>query len=923
MSERLQRRLPGVRFDVPAPLLAEALPRMDIALFVGFAASGPIDLPVALESLAEFEAVFGAEITLLARDDGTPVGGLLHPALRQFFSHGGRRAWVVRVAGAAAETSRFALQQTLALTAAAGGWRVEPAFADARCPGSWADALSVATEVERQVLPVRVLAHATDSVAVQAFGALALALAPGDLLRLPLGADLGADSWLHGVVARAEVPAVAADGRLARRLELAQLSTMHALAGAPLLDTLAWFDAAGEHVAPASGTWLPDARLAATARLPAATRVVAGELLHLRFGDGRSGWLVIDEIEATLVAADDGQVDLRAAGAVWHVPPDARLDALAPWLAAQDERAAVWLRAALRVAGPGTREQRNEGLGYAARDDGAPSLATLPDDAHFFAERGRARPGERAVRAFELAERGAEPPATAPLAGRIALAARPGPALLLPLGHHVGFAAGAPARHGPRPALERDGLERFHWSLFAEPALEPLASDAVAGQAEALRTLERAPRGLRGMHHAFGSIVAGLADEPTLLVVPDAVQPGWLRRESPEPVWQEWPVEPEPLPPDLGAFDNCDRTPLAAPHWLRSAEPDAEGHFVLRWAGAEPALGFELQEAADRAFTVASSIEVGSNASAAIVGKPRGSHFFRVRARSGLRLSPWSATLQVRVGSAVYAVAPWRADDLAALHRLMLRTAAGRGDMLAVLALPRHYRWADAVAHAGALRRDLAGEPRALSHGALVHPWLHTRRDTRLVTCPPDGAWTGQLAASALARGAWIAVAEQPLRDVVAIDLPPRDDERQALLEAQVNPVRSSPRGFVLGSAETLIDDADWRAVNVRRLMSLLRRAALRRGASYVFEPLGPPLRRTVERAFEALLEMLFRRGALAGARAEQAFRVVVGEEVNTRQRGDAGQFWIELRVAPALPLTWLTVRLVRSGERLVAEEMS
>src|SRR6185295_836679 len=101
MTDRLQRRLPGVRFEVPPPALREALPRMDIALFVGFAASGPLDLPVAVESLAEFEAVFGEQF-VLAQDalSGEPVAGCLHPSVRGFFSNGGRRCWVVRVAGA-------------------------------------------------------------------------------------------------------------------------------------------------------------------------------------------------------------------------------------------------------------------------------------------------------------------------------------------------------------------------------------------------------------------------------------------------------------------------------------------------------------------------------------------------------------------------------------------------------------------------------------------------------------------------------------------------------------------------------------------------------------------------------------------------------------------------------------------------------
>ena len=53
------RRLPGFRFEAESPPLAEWLPRMDVACFVGFAASGPLDVPVAVESAAHFEAIYG------------------------------------------------------------------------------------------------------------------------------------------------------------------------------------------------------------------------------------------------------------------------------------------------------------------------------------------------------------------------------------------------------------------------------------------------------------------------------------------------------------------------------------------------------------------------------------------------------------------------------------------------------------------------------------------------------------------------------------------------------------------------------------------------------------------------------------------------------------------------------------------------
>jgi phage tail sheath protein FI len=47
----------------------------------------------------------------------------------------------------------------------------------------------------------------------------------------------------------------------------------------------------------------------------------------------------------------------------------------------------------------------------------------------------------------------------------------------------------------------------------------------------------------------------------------------------------------------------------------------------------------------------------------------------------------------------------------------------------------------------------------------------------------------------------------------------------------------------------------------------------------------------------------------------------VVGAGVNTAQALDQGRFVVELRVAPSVPMRFLSVRLVQAGERLAATE--
>ncbi|RKH88707.1 phage tail sheath protein, partial [Corallococcus sp. AB038B] len=128
----------------------------------------------------------------------------------------------------------------------------------------------------------------------------------------------------------------------------------------------------------------------------------------------------------------------------------------------------------------------------------------------------------------------------------------------------------------------------------------------------------------------------------------------------------------------------------------------------------------------------------------------------------------------------------------------------------------------------------------------------------------------------------------------------------------QVNVVRQEPRAFLTLSADTLATDPELRPIHVRRLLSLLRRAALRLGATYVFEPNDASFRRRVQRGFESLLGDLFVRGAFAGKTREGAFQVVTGSELNTPSLVEQGRFYVDLRVAPSQPLTFLNVRLVQ-----------
>ena len=102
--------------------------RTDVAGFVGLAAKGPIDTPVAVESVRQFEAHFGSFIG----------AGFLAYAVRGFFENGGRRCWIVRVAAADGAKPAAAAQVTLAAQSGAPRWTLS-----ASSPGVWGNGLAV------------------------------------------------------------------------------------------------------------------------------------------------------------------------------------------------------------------------------------------------------------------------------------------------------------------------------------------------------------------------------------------------------------------------------------------------------------------------------------------------------------------------------------------------------------------------------------------------------------------------------------------------------------------------------------------------------------------------------------------------------------------------------------------------------------
>lgn len=1008
MRLRAERRLPGIRFESRPPPLPDALPRMDVAVFVGFAASGPLHTPVVVDDARQFSTVFGEDAALgWDRDRGEVVSGNLAPAVRSFFRNGGRRCWVVRVAGAA-RSNHYAIP---GLARWSGGV-LTPAFATARSEGSWSDDLAVSAALAAQ--PIALGALELGDAGRPVFARLVSPddVAIGDQLRIAWR-DPGTGDETTVLVAAIR----SLEDNVVRFAEdaIVWFSAERPVSPDPAALDLAWFPADAADGKPVPQPLVPAGGLRWEARtlivpiVPPVTvsaddpELEPGRLVRLRWG-AEELWLLIEQT----VFVEDGSpphavIELRG---TWSrrlpgpPPGPGAIDVAA--LTAERWRIGVWVRSG------SARPVRLDDLGLAP---GHPTyVGALPTDRSLFAGESPFASADRdpGVRELDQQLRGLIGDAVdtrdhyaalwrAVATPRFPLAiTAPATDAFLPMGMTMLPAAYLGARASSDTTLARDGLASFGPALFLDTDLADEPAETLLAEADFLRWQSSTPRPLTGIHAALG------VEEATLIAVPDAVQRGWSSASEPPPealapprlvaavadgeawrlswdavggsgarytvedsassqltgaevVWvgtetalrvterppgQRWfhvratrgsvaspwsnVVELSIPPPQ---FQDCPAggVPLLPAPVITALPPDARGSIELSWSEVPGADRYTVEEIAG-GDDVARTVYQGRERSFTLRGRRPGAYAYRVRAEQGTQMGAWSSAAPQTVPApsrnlVTRAGAFQPAQVLRPVHRAVMRMAAARGDLLAVLALPEHFRAQEAAAHVAWLRGP-ASEEATGSYAALYHPWLVSDDDPgsgALRRLPPDGAACGMVALRASARGAWIAPANEPIRGVAELTPSIPRDEWSQFADTRVNLLRDEPHGVVALSADTLARDPDLSPIHVRRLLILLRRLALRVGPGYVFEPNNDAFQRLVQRGFEAALDDLFARGAFAGAQREDAYQLVVDA---TASLADQGRFVVEMKVAPSQPMSFLTVRLIQSGDRGVVTEV-
>ncbi|TRV77778.1 phage tail sheath family protein [Streptomyces sp. 130] len=198
-------------------------------------------------------------------------------------------------------------------------------------------------------------------------------------------------------------------------------------------------------------------------------------------------------------------------------------------------------------------------------------------------------------------------------------------------------------------------------------------------------------------------------------------------------------------------------------------------------------------------------------------------------------------------------------------------------------------------------------------YATVYYPWLKvldpaTGRQTLM---PPSGHVAGVWARSDGERGVHKAPANEVIRGALDLELRLSRGEQDLLNPIGVNCVRAFPgRGIRIWGARTLSSDPAWRYLNVRRLFNYLEESILLGTQWVVFEPNDDRLWSSIRRNVTAFLSEEWRRGALFGRTAEEAFYVKCDRDNNPQESIDLGQVVCEIGVAPVKPAEFVVFRL-------------
>ncbi|MFE3864941.1 phage tail sheath family protein [Streptomyces goshikiensis] len=235
--------------------------------------------------------------------------------------------------------------------------------------------------------------------------------------------------------------------------------------------------------------------------------------------------------------------------------------------------------------------------------------------------------------------------------------------------------------------------------------------------------------------------------------------------------------------------------------------------------------------------------------------------------------------------------------------QLIAQHCADMGNRMALLHTP-----SDIAPEDDPLAGLAVGES-AEPYTAVYYPWVKaTGPDgaTRLV--PPSGHVAGVWGRVDAARGVHKAPANETLLGVTDLEYLLTDSEQAPLNEEGLNCLRAFPgQGIRVWGARTLDTvTADWKYLNVRRLINYLEES-IRLGTNWaVFEPNDERLWSSIQRNVTSFLMDMYRDGSLFGATPDEAFYVVCDASNNPPEALAQGYVLCEVGVAAVRPAEFI-----------------
>jgi phage tail sheath protein FI len=187
------------------------------------------------------------------------------------------------------------------------------------------------------------------------------------------------------------------------------------------------------------------------------------------------------------------------------------------------------------------------------------------------------------------------------------------------------------------------------------------------------------------------------------------------------------------------------------------------------------------------------------------------------------------------------------------------------------------------------------------------------------ITLPPSSAIAGVYAAVDGSRGVWKAPANVSLNSVFDITDIVTDEEQQTMnIDADsgksVNAIRAfSGKGILIWGGRTLDgNSSEWRYISVRRFFIMVEESVKKATAQFVFEPNDANTWVRLRAMIENYLTLLWRQGALAGAKPEHAFfvRVGLGQTMTANDILD-GKLIVEIGLAAVRPAEFIILRFM------------